>query len=125
MNSLSQQFNTSSNNTTADGLLVQEEIDIETENIKMKPPPKPPKPNNIKKFSNASLILHETNNNIDNQNSNDSSFNSNQNISNTPTTKNISQTKSNTSLNNIQFKNLSSKTTSDSILNRVKNRMKL
>ena len=122
LNSLSQQFNTSSNNTTADGLQMQEEMEIEIENVKssMKPPPKPPKPNNMKKIiSNTSLILQEANSNLDNQNSNNSSFNSSQNLISTPTTKNTSQTKSNTSLNNIQFKNLGSKTTSDSILNRV------
>lgn len=105
---------------TNDGLIVQEEIELDIENVKMKPPPKPPKPNNMKKISNASLILQDANDIMDNQNSNNSSFNSSQNLSNTPTAKNTSQTKSNTSLNNIQFKNLGSKTTSDSILNRVK-----
>ena len=121
---LSQQLNTSINNNNAnvmaDDISVgRDEIDMEIEKSSMKPPPKPPKPNNMKKIiSNTSLILHG--NSLDESNSNNSSFNnSNQNLSNTPTSKNNNQTKSNTSLNNIQFKNLSSKTTSDSILNRV------
>ena len=110
------QFNNSSNNTTTDGLIMQEEMSVEAENQhknNMKPPPKPPKPNNMRKISNTSLILHEAD--LNEHSANNSSFQS----SNQHSTKELHQTKSNTSLNNIQFKNLGSKTSSDSILNRV------
>lgn len=112
MNSISmQQINIS--NKIAD--LMQEEdsnysLDIST----MKPPPKPPKTLNSK------LKLFNQNGNGYNGKS---SLSSNQNSS-TENLENSSQnlfeqTKSSVSLNSLQFKTLTSKTTSDSVLNRV------
>ena len=137
LNSISMlQFNSSSTNTTTDGLMMQEEIDFEVDtqkNSSMKPPPKPPKPNKMKKTSNTSLILQENDSSLNDQHvDSKSNFQSNQHLNNTNNAntngnnngshqqKELHQTKSNTSLNkNIQFKNLGTKTSSDSILNRV------
>ena len=115
------------NSRMVESLMQEEGGDSEIDKSLMKPPPKPPKPTNIKlKVTSNNSILQTSNNNIvvnsENGNSNGVGFQSIENLikSNQNESSSYDQTKSSTSLNSILFtKQLTSKTTSDSILNRV------
>ncbi len=99
-----QQMNLSNKITDSLNLMQEEETNMEI--TTMKPPPKPPKMLNSKiKLFNQSFGT----------NGNDDSIENIENSSNLI----FDQTKSTVSLHNLQFKTITSKTTSDSILNRV------
>jgi hypothetical protein len=112
-----QQGNLSNKISDSISFMQEEETNTNLDMSTMKPPPKPPKVLNTRiKLFNHSIEGNGSDqvkiNSMSNQNiSAENLENSNQNI--------FEQTKSTVSLNSLQFKTLTSKTTSDSILNRV------
>lgn len=112
-----QQINSTLLSTKINEHLMQEETDILNEDIlmtKSPPPPKPPKPLNIKLNQNSVNQSINSNSSSNSQSSENLAKNQNNDHNHT-----FDQTKSTTSLNTVQFRYLSVKTISDSVLNKV------